>query len=164
MNDDPPRTSAPPRAVTTWTFQDDEESARFRRDQLERVATFLHQHLDAYGDPFDQIERCLQEASSRAPELGGTVTVAADGDDTLVGVVVTRRTHMGGYAPENLLVYVAAHGARRGEGIGRSVMEAALAAVDGAVALHVEPDNPARHLYERLGFTHKYLEMRREAS
>lgn len=164
MNDDSPQASAPARAVTTWTFDDDDESTRFRRDHLERVATFLDRHLDAYGDPVEQIERCLREASSRAPELGGTVTVAADGDDTIVGVVVTRRTHMGGYAPENLLVYVATHGERRGEGIGRRVMEAALAAVDGAVALHVEPDNPARHLYERLGFTHKYLEMRREAS
>ena len=30
----------------------------------------------------------------------------------------------------------------------------------GGIALHVEPDNPAKFLYEKLGFTHKYLEMR----
>lgn len=29
-----------------------------------------------------------------------------------------------------------------------------------AICLHVEPDNPAKRLYEREGFTNKYLEMR----
>ena len=32
--------------------------------------------------------------------------------------------------------------------------------IENDVALHVEPDNPAKKLYERLGFTNKYLEMR----
>ncbi|HAB28956.1 MAG TPA: GNAT family N-acetyltransferase, partial [Xanthomarina gelatinilytica] len=31
---------------------------------------------------------------------------------------------------------------------------------EGDVALHVEPNNPAIKLYESLGFTNKYLEMR----
>ncbi|MDX5426634.1 MAG: GNAT family N-acetyltransferase, partial [Bacteroidota bacterium] len=31
---------------------------------------------------------------------------------------------------------------------------------EGNVALHVEPDNPAKYLYENIGFTNKYLEMR----
>ena len=39
-------------------------------------------------------------------------------------------------------------------------METVLANVEGDVALHVEPHNPAKKLYERLGFTNKYLEMR----
>ena len=30
----------------------------------------------------------------------------------------------------------------------------------GDIALHVEKDNPAKYLYEKLGFTNKYLEMR----
>ena len=39
-------------------------------------------------------------------------------------------------------------------------MKEALKFCDGGVALHVEPDNPAKFLYEKLGFTNKYLEMR----
>jgi ribosomal protein S18 acetylase RimI-like enzyme len=39
-------------------------------------------------------------------------------------------------------------------------MKRAIELADGDIALHVEPDNPARILYEKLGFTNKYLEMR----
>jgi ribosomal protein S18 acetylase RimI-like enzyme len=39
-------------------------------------------------------------------------------------------------------------------------MDMAIKMANGAIALHVEPDNPARKLYERIGFTNKYLEMR----
>ncbi len=39
-------------------------------------------------------------------------------------------------------------------------IEKAIETADGNIALHVEPDNPARYLYEKLGFTNKYLEMR----
>ena len=31
---------------------------------------------------------------------------------------------------------------------------------EGSIALHVEPDNPARFLYEKVGFSSKYIEMR----
>jgi ribosomal protein S18 acetylase RimI-like enzyme len=30
----------------------------------------------------------------------------------------------------------------------------------GSIALHVDPENPARFLYEKLGFSSKYIEMR----
>ena len=39
-------------------------------------------------------------------------------------------------------------------------MEKALENASGDVALHVEKDNPARFLYEKLGFKNPYLEMR----
>jgi len=50
----------------------------------------------------------------------------------------------------------------RGQGVGKQLMEAALEEAHGNVALHVEPHNPAKRLYERIGFTNKYLEMRYE--
>ena len=39
-------------------------------------------------------------------------------------------------------------------------MQTAIQMANGDIALHVEPDNPAKILYEKLGFTNKYLEMR----
>jgi ribosomal protein S18 acetylase RimI-like enzyme len=147
--------------LTNYDFQDAEQRSAFRRDRLEDVAGFLHRHLGRYGDPIDQIRAALQRASGDGATDGGTVTLAEE-DGEIVGAVVTNATHMGGYTPENLLVYVASHDERRGQGIGRTVMRRALEGCRGSVALHVEPDNPAIGLYRDLGFTHKYLEMRRE--
>jgi Acetyltransferases len=64
------------------------------------------------------------------------------------------------YIPENILVYIATHNAYRGRGIGKELMQLAIAHTEGNIALHVEPDNPAKKLYEKAGFTNKYLEMR----
>lgn len=153
--------TTPSISLTSYAFASDDERSTFRRDRLDDVARFLHEHLGRYGDPIDQIRACLHRASGEAPTDGGTVTIA-DVDGEIVGVVVTNDTHMGGYTPENLLVYVATHEGHRGRGIGRAVMERAIDACTGSVALHVEPDNPATKLYRALGFTQKYVEMRLE--
>lgn len=67
---------------------------------------------------------------------------------------------MSGYIPDNILVYIAVHEKTRGKGVGKALMEKAITLAEGDIALHVEPDNPAKRLYERLGFSNKYLEMR----
>lgn len=49
----------------------------------------------------------------------------------------------------------------RGHGLGRAMLESVLATATNegrAVTLHVEPNNRARHLYERLGFVAAPLE------
>lgn len=123
--------------------------------ETERIAAFLHRHLGQYGDAPGDIQACLRYAHER----GGSVTLAEE-DGQLLGAVVTNRTGMSGFIPENILVYVAVHESTRGRGVGRQLIEVATGALQGSVALHVEPHNPARQLYERLGFTNKYLEMR----
>ncbi len=158
---DPVTTTQPAIVLTTFTFEDEAERSAFRQDRLGDVARFLFEHLGRYGDPREQIQRCLRRASGSAPTDGGTVTLAEDGG-AIVGAVVTNDTHMAQYTPENLLVYIATHEAHRGRGIGSALMERAIASVDGSVALHVEHDNPAAALYRKLGFTNKYLEMRLE--
>ena len=62
--------------------------------------------------------------------------------------------------PENILVYIAVHSDQRGKGVGKELMKKAINTAKGDIALHVEPENPAKFLYEKLGFTNKYLEMR----
>lgn len=121
----------------------------------EVVASFLYQHLEQYGDKKEDIHKCLKYVYNR----GGFITVGHEGDD-IKGIVVINDTHMDGYIPEHILVYIAVDGSTRGQGFGGKLMEKVLGTCKGNVALHVEPDNPAKRLYERMGFTNKYLEMR----
>ncbi len=83
-----------------------------------------------------------------------------NGKEKIVGATVINETGMEDYIPENILVYIAVDGSQRGKGIGKKIMQEAMNSVNGSIALHVEPDNPAKKLYEKLGFTNKYLEMR----
>lgn len=126
---------------------------------LDRIADFLFKALEQYGDERHHIMSCLEYAISGEFGKGGTITIAVDGD-SIVGAVVTNKTGMGGYIPENILVYIAVDPNQRGKGTGKALMERVIESVEGDIALHVEPENPAKRLYERLGFTNKYLEMR----
>jgi len=123
------------------------------------LVAFLHEYLKPYQDTLPDIGRGLDDALGNRPGPGGFVLLARR-QDRLVGALVMLRTGMKGYIPENLLLFVAVDGEQRGQGIGAALVREALAHCEGAVKLHVEHDNPARHLYERLGFHSKYLEMR----
>lgn len=123
------------------------------------VVDFLFHHLEQYGDPKAHISAALEYAISATSGKGGFVVVGRL-ENKIVGAVIVNNTGMKGFIPENILVYIAVDSTQRGLGIGKSLMKAALQKAEGAVALHVEPDNPARKLYEKLGFTNKYLEMR----
>ncbi len=136
------------------TFDRQQKPSQEERTQF---AKFLFQHLENYGDPISDIEKCLAYVIDDGQ--GGNIFVSLT-DDVLTGVVIVNRTGMKGYIPENILVYIATHKDYRGQGIGKQLMMAAIEQVDGDIALHVEPDNPAKILYEKIGFTNKYLEMR----
>ncbi|MCB0764887.1 MAG: GNAT family N-acetyltransferase [Flavobacteriales bacterium] len=123
----------------------------------DRIASFLEHHLDQFGDRKVDILKCLDYAFDRA--RGGYVVLGLE-NGSILGAVIVNETHMGGFIPENILVYIAVDRSQRGKGLGRMLMHTAIDRAKGSVALHVEPDNPARKLYESLGFTNKYLEMR----
>lgn len=122
---------------------------------FDEIADFLHEHLDQFGDEKTAILKCLDYVFHRGVFLTlGTI------ENQLAGVVIMNETGMSGYIPEYILVYVAVDKQWRVKGVGKQLMDAAIENADGNVALHVEPENPAKRLYERLGFTNKYLEMR----
>lgn len=123
------------------------------------IAKFLHDHLEQYGDPLSDIQKAIDYAVGKNKKPGGLIVVGKE-NGQISSAVVINRTGMDGYIPENILVYIATNRNQRGKGIGKKMMQAAIQEVKGDVALHVEPDNPAKRLYESLGFTNKYLEMR----
>ncbi len=120
---------------------------------------FMHEHLDKFRDPKEAISKCLDYAFSDEPGLGGFCLAGFD-DGKLIGGVIMNKTGMSGYIPENILVYVAVDRSTRGKGYGGQLCKRAIELSEGDVKLHVEYDNPAKRLYERLGFTNKYAEMR----
>lgn len=124
-----------------------------------QILNFLFHHLDQYGDPKEDIQRAMDYALRRNGGQGGLLLTATD-EGQIVGAVVVNQTGMKGYIPENILVYIATHSGYRGRGIGKKLMQSTIEHTEGNIALHVEPDNPAKKLYERMGFTNKYLEMR----
>ncbi len=121
------------------------------------IADFLVQHLDQFGDKKEFILKCLDYVFN--PDRGGFVVVAHEGLH-IAGAVIINETGMDGYIPENILVYIAVDKAFRGQGLGKKLMSLTMERAIGSIALHVEPDNPAKFLYQKLGFTNKYLEMR----
>lgn len=123
------------------------------------LARFLHEHLAPYQDTLPDIRRGLDDALENRPSPGGFVLLARH-EARLAGVLVMLRTGMSGYVSENMLLFVAVDRVFRGHGIGATMVRAAIARCDGDVKLHVEYDNPAKRLYERLGFGTKYAEMR----
>ena len=126
-----------------------------------KLVDFLYTHLEEYGDEARDIEKALKYALSSSKDKGGFILTLKDNEkDKIVGSVVVNRTGMSGYIPENNLVYIAMNKNYRGEGLGKKLMEKAIEVSEGDIALHVEPDNPARFLYQKMGFENKYLEMR----
>ncbi|MBK7291612.1 MAG: GNAT family N-acetyltransferase [Chitinophagaceae bacterium] len=120
------------------------------------IADFLVQHLDQFGDKEFILNALIMFFN---PDRGGFVVVAHEGMH-IAGAVIINETGMDGYIPENILVYIAVDKAFRGQGLGKKLMSLTMERARGSIALHVEPDNPARFLYQKLGFTNKYLEMR----
>ncbi|MCG8412092.1 MAG: GNAT family N-acetyltransferase [Bacteroidales bacterium] len=127
--------------------------------EKEDVIEFLYDNLQEYGDPKPDIEKAVNYALKETTSFGGFILVSNYKNETS-GVVVVNQTGMKDYIPENILVYIATHKKLRGKGIGKELMKKAIDHANGSIALHVEPENPARFLYEKVGFSSKYIEMR----
>lgn len=123
------------------------------------LASFLHHNMMPWEDTLEDIQRAFDYCFSDAEGKGGFILLA-EHNGTLAGATVFLNTGMGGYVPAHILLFICVAPALRGQGLGRQLTERALGRCDGAVKLHVEYDNPAKRLYERVGFHSKYAEMR----
>lgn len=135
-----------PDALPTWTTRAE-------------VVRFFHETMKPYEDTPEDIDRALDYAFSASPGKGGYLHLLR-WRERMVGALLMLHTGMGGYVPANLLLFVTVDSELRGRGVGRVLVERSIAICNGPVKLHVEYDNPAKRLYERIGFTTKYAEMR----
>jgi len=125
------------------------------------VSRFFHEMMKPYNDRIEDVDRGLAYAFSKAEGKGGFLVLGRY-EGKLSSALLMLRTGMAGFVPENILLFVGTRPELRGKGIGGAVCKRAIDLCDGAVKLHVEYDNPAKRLYERLGFESKYAEMRLE--
>lgn len=126
---------------------------------MTQIVEFLHQNLEQFRDPPHQIEAAIDYAFSDAEGKGGFVMIQTISGH-ITGVVVMNETGMTGYIPENILVYIATDSASAPLGAGAELMKRAIDEAQGDIALHVEYNNSAKKMYEKLGFVSKYAEMR----
>lgn len=137
-------------------YTEDELNKLMSRDEY---VDFLYEHLDRFGDSKEAINKCIDYAFGINGGQGGFL-LAAYYEGEMVGALIMNKTGMSGYIPENILVYVAVNAKMRGKGFGGQICKRSFELADGDIKLHVEYDNHAKRLYERLGMKSKYAEMR----
>lgn len=130
-----------------------------RWTNLDDLSRFLYESLKPYEDPQPIVKQGIVDALEPTKGEPGFVLVA-EMDKEVVGALIMLRTGMKGYIPENFLLMVAVDPKTRGMGVGSKIIKKSFELADGDVKLHVEYDNPAKKLYEKLGMTTKYAEMR----
>jgi len=124
-----------------------------------QLAQFFHETMEPYNDTLQDVEKALDYLFSSEKGEGGYL-ILAQHDGKLAGALAMLNTGMKGYVPSWILLFVTVDPSMRGKGLGGKIIDFALNEADGPVKLHVEYDNPAKRLYERIGFTSKYAEMR----
>lgn len=134
------------RGFPAWTSRDE-------------IVDFLHENMKPYHDTKSDIDRALTYTLEGPFSADGFVMLAHRKRE-LLGILVMLNSGMGGYIPSNILLFVGVDPKLRGQGIGGKLIRHSIAQCRGDIKLHVEYDNPAKRLYERLGFTTKYAEMR----
>lgn len=126
---------------------------------VSELTRFLYRSLEPYEDTMEEIRSALDRVLLTESGDGGFVLLAVH-EEAVRGALVIHFTPWSGYVPENLLLYLAVDPEYRGEGLGTQLIRQAVDSCSGDIKLHVEYDNPAIMLYERLGFSSKYAEMR----
>lgn len=134
-------------------------------EELEKIVSvddlsrFLTKHMRPFHDALKDTRQGIIDSLTGVPSQGGFV-VLAHLDGELMGVLVMLATGMSNYIPRYCLLFMGVDSSERGLGIGQQIMDFSLKEADGNVFLHVDHGNPAKKLYERMGFLHSCAEMR----
>ena len=120
------------------------------------VARLLHEFNSEYDEPTPGIEALAENAASLLDAGEITVLLAGAGPDGFCLLRFHRSIYNG--MPDAYLQELYVVPGRRGEGLGRALLEGALDAAREAGAPHIElttgeTDTEARSLYESAGFT-----------
>jgi len=126
---------------------------------VDNLAKFIHENIKPYEDTLEDTRRAVEIAIDPDHPKGAFMLIAEENQKP-VGALIMLRTGMKGYVPENILLMVCVHPSMRGRGVGGQIIRKGIEQADGDVKLHVEYDNPAKQVYEKIGFTTKYAEMR----
>lgn len=132
---------------------------RIRRatpDDAADVARLLHDFNTEFGDPTPSVEILAPRAEQMLAAGEMTVLLAGAGPDGLAQLRFRRSIWTGG--PDAYLEELYVAPAKRGLGMGRALLEAAMDAAREAGATHIdlttgEADTVAMALYESAGFT-----------
>jgi ribosomal protein S18 acetylase RimI-like enzyme len=122
------------------------------------IARLLHDFNTEYDEPTPGVERLTEIVTAMLGRGEMTVLLAGEGPD---GVAVLRfRTAIWTGGPEAHLQELYVVPARRGQGVGRALLEATMSAAREAGATGIdlntgETDTAARALYESCGFTNR---------
>lgn len=124
----------------------------------EDIGRLLHDFNSEYDEPTPGPRALAERVGRLLAGDGFEVLLAGDGPDGLA--VLRFRAAIWDEAPECYLAELYVAPAKRGRGLGRSLMEAALDLARQRGATHIdlntaETDVPARALYESLGFTNR---------
>jgi ribosomal protein S18 acetylase RimI-like enzyme len=122
------------------------------------VARLLHDFNTEFDEPTPGVETLTERAREMLDADEMTVFLGGEGPDGIAEVRYRRSIWSGELDAYLEELYVAP--ARRGEGIGRTLLEAVMAAAREAGATHIdlgtsEDDTAARALYESAGFTNR---------
>ena len=123
------------------------------------LAKFIYDNIKPYEDTLEDTRRAVEIAIDPDQPKGAFILLAEEKQKPL-GALIILRTGMKGYVPENILLMVCVHPSTRGQGVGGRLIRKGIELADGDVKLHVEYNNPAKKVYEKIGFTTKYAEMR----
>jgi ribosomal protein S18 acetylase RimI-like enzyme len=127
-------------------------------DDARDIAQLLHDFNDEFDEPSPPVDEREGRLSALLPGGDPVVLLVGEGPDGLA--VLRFRPSIWSTGLECYLAELYVAPARRGCGLGRALMEAAIreARERGADRMDIgvdEPDLPARRLYESLGFTNR---------